>query len=240
MSDKSIIYARFSPRPRTKHTKTGIKAEEGETIDHQIEVCNRYCKMRNLSVVNIIQDEFQSARQVPLFKRKNGSKLRKLPSGVKHIVAARLDRLFRSVRDGLAMLDVWKKQKVHVHLADQGGNSLDLSTATGRLFVTMQLGFSEYEAGISSERTSAMVQHQIRNGRSTGPNLPYGKMHDPEDDSRMIDCPEELDLINEVRSVRAGGWTYQQIIEVMTREGKFMRGSKWTLNMLNKICTRDY
>lgn len=222
----AMIYARFSPRPKTK--RNGL-AEDGETIELQDESCRRYCEMREFEVSETIADTFESARKTPLFQRPGGKHLRELPPGVKHIVAAKIDRLFRNMRDGLDMLDHWDANGITVHFADQGGNSINVSTAMGRHFVRFMLSNAEFEADLTSERTSQMMQHRQSNGeRMTRPELvPYGKMVDPENPNRIVDNPEELEMMEEILELRDEGESLRGICDQMEENDRVLRNGDW-------------
>jgi DNA invertase Pin-like site-specific DNA recombinase len=223
---RAILYARFSPRPKVKKRN---RIEDGETIELQFKSCRRYCEMRQLQVVEEIADTFESARTTPLFERPGGMHLRDLPEGVTHIITSKIDRLFRNMRDGLDMLDHWDAKGITIHFADQGGNSINVSTAMGRHFVRFMLSNAEFEADLTSERTSQMMQHRQKNGeRMTHKNLvPYGKMVDPDNPDRIVTNPYELQMIDEVMLLREEGFSYRGICEQMEVNERQLRKGAW-------------
>lgn len=224
--ERAILYARFSPRPKVKKRN---RIEDGETIELQFKNCRRYCEMREIEVVEEVADTFESARTTPLFERPGGKHLRKLPEGVTHIVTSKIDRLFRNMRDGLDMLDHWDAKGITIHFADQGGNSINVSTAMGRHFVRFMLSNAEFEADLTSERTSQMMQHRQDNGeRMTHKNnVPYGKMVDPNDGDRIVDNPDEIKMIGEVLCLRKEGFSYREIGYQMEANDRQLRNGKW-------------
>ena len=244
MREKAVIYARFSPRPgRRRNPLTGLrdlelKIEDGETLECQFEVCRRYCEMRDFEIMDEIGDRFESACTTPVFQRKNGKQLEFLPLGVKHIVVAKLDRLFRNVVHGMKMLEHWRKIGVNIHLANQSGNSIDLSTAIGELFLTMLLGIGRFEARQCSERTSQMMKHRQKSGQRMTPKhlVPYGKMTDPSKPENLIDNPHELDMMVECYDMHiTQGLTFQEICNRMISQRIMFRAGKWTPGVVYKI-----
>lgn len=224
--ERALLYARFSPRPKVKKRN---RVEDGETIELQLKNCRRYCQMRDFEVAEEISDTFESARTTPLFERPGGKHLRELPENVTHIVTSKIDRLFRNMRDGLDMLDHWDAKGITIHFADQGGNSINVSTAMGRHFVRFMLSNAEFEADLTSERTSQMMQHRQKNGeRMTHKNLvPYGKMIDPNDANRIVDNPDEIRMISEVLLLRDEGFSYRAICEQMECNDRQLRKGPW-------------
>ncbi len=241
---RAILYARFSPRPgRRRNPLTGLRdlearIEDGETIQCQFDICRKYCEMRGFEIADELGDRFESARHTPMFQREHGKKLEYPPLGVQHIVVAKLDRLFRDVEDGLSTIRHWRKQGITVHLANQGGNCIDLGTAIGELFLTMMLGISKFEARQISERTSVGMLHRQKIGqRMYGRNkIAYGYMLDPSDSARIIENKEEIYLIAQITKLHLQGLRPMQISAWLQDNGFTVRGSeKWTYGRIQSI-----
>lgn len=196
--NNAIIYTRYSPRPAKDGDAERIAADEdAESIQLQVETCQRYALMKGLLVSETIKDPETSARKTPLFEREGGWRLKHLPRGT-HIVAMKLARLFRSAVDGLQTLEFFETRGIIVHFADEGGVSLSTNTAKGKLVTTMLLAVAEYEPGETAERTSKGMKHRQANGQrmTSKMTIPFGQMIDPNDDSRTIPCPAEIEAIN--------------------------------------------
>lgn len=231
---QGIIYARFSPRRagKTVQDQDGnalFKAEDGQTIECQIETCREYCRLRGIEVVDVIEDRFESARSTPLGERENGKRLLALPRSTTEIVAAKLDRLFRDSADGIVLMREWQKAQKNVHFADQGGNSINMGTPIGRMMVRTLLSMAEFEADMIADRTSTMMQHRQSMGqRMTRKDcVPYGKMVDPENAANLIDNPDEIEVINKVRELRDEGLGLRAICREMKIAGEKIRDGEW-------------
>ena len=223
----AVIYTRFSPRPKTKKSN---KLEDGETTECQLKVCRQYAQMKGFRVSAECCDEYESGRKTNLWDRPAGQNLEFFNDGnVKHIIVAKMDRLFRDTVNGLQMMDHYQQAGVSIHLANEGGNSLNLSTSLGRLFVTMRLGVAEFEARQTSERTKELMLHRQSNGErmSHKDKIPYGKMIDPNDPSRIVDCDKELEMIDRVKLLRSYGYTLRGIAAEMQAELGHLRGKPW-------------
>ncbi len=136
---------------------------------------------------------------------------------VRHVVALKLDRLFRNTIDCLTTVQAWDKAAVSVHLIDMGGASLDTSSAMGRMFLTMAAGFAEMERNLTAERTTAALPRKAEKGERTG-EVPYGKMLEA-DGVHVIDNPPEQDVIATVRGLRTAGCSIRGIAAELTRRG---------------------
>lgn len=68
------------------------------------------------------------------------------------VVVTKLDRFARSTKDALAIIDQLNKRDVALVVLNMGGDTLDTSTAIGKLMVTMLAGIAEFEADMIKER----------------------------------------------------------------------------------------
>jgi DNA invertase Pin-like site-specific DNA recombinase len=68
-----------------------------------------------------------------------------LTSGVSHVVALKLDRVFRNAADALVTVRAWTDAGIALHLVDMAGISLDTNSSMGTLFLTMLAAFGEFE-----------------------------------------------------------------------------------------------
>src|ERR1700730_1317655 len=136
---KAIAYIRASTG---SVEDTGNHRQE-TTPEDQRERIEAYCKLAGLNLVEVIVERGISGK-IRLSKRPEGSKVAALlNSGICHIVALKLDRLFRNAGDALTRIDEWEKAGVHLHLVDMGGVSLDTASSMGRMLLTMLAGFAE-------------------------------------------------------------------------------------------------
>lgn len=195
--NNAVLYCRYSPRPTKDGDAERIAAnEDAETIRLQVDVCQRYAMMKSLVVSEILKDPETSARKTPLFERECGWRLKNLPKGT-HVICSKLDRMFRSTADGLLTMEFFKSRGIVLHFADQGGCTLDLSTAEGEFLVTILLSAAALEPRRTADRTSKGMKHRQENGQrmTSAKTIPFGQMIDPKDPSRTIPCPLEQEAI---------------------------------------------
>ncbi len=81
------------------------------------------------------------------------------------LVAARLDRLGRTVLDVMGLVGSLVERQVRVRLLDVG---IETGTANGQLFLTILAGFAEFEREIIRERTRAGLEAARRSGSRLG------------------------------------------------------------------------
>ena len=225
----NVIYARFSPRPADS-------AERSESIELQLEVCQRYAAMRDIAIDAVLQDPEVSARATYLFDRPAGQELRGLPKG-SSVIAMKLDRVFRDTRDGLNVMDHWQETGVKLHLADQGGCAIDTTTATGKFLTTILLAQASFEPALISERTSKAMLRNYEKGITTQApaNISFGFKPDPNatthmasgHSTAMIEDEDEQQVVNYILELHASGTKPYTIAKTLNNSGIENRGKSW-------------
>ena len=162
---QAVAYIRVSTEEQTQH---------GVSLAAQEERLRAYCSLAHLELVELVS-ELGVSGTIPLNGRPAGALLltRLLDEGVRHVVALKLDRLFRNTEDALKQTRLWDRQGVALHLVDMGGQSLNTASAVGRMMLTMTAGFAEFERNLISERTAAALRHK-KGRRRVYNHTPYG------------------------------------------------------------------
>ena len=80
----------------------------------------------------------------------------------------RMDRLARSTRDFLEIIDRLHGKGVALRILDFGGSAIDSQSATGRMMLTMFSAFAEFERSLLLERQRAGIARAKAEGRYRG------------------------------------------------------------------------
>ena len=206
-------------------TSTDEQTREGVSIDAQADRISAYCKLHDLHLLDVIREEGVSGGKL-LASRAGGATLlgRMKADKVKHIVAVKLDRLFRDAVDALQQTKTWDKDGVALHLIDLGGQSLNTASAMGRFFLSMTAAFAELERKLISERTAAALHFKRDNGRVYS-TVPYG--FDRDGDYLVVN-EEEMLVVKQMQKWRNSGWTLRKIAARMNNLSiTTKRGSRW-------------
>jgi putative DNA-invertase from lambdoid prophage Rac len=128
---------------------TARQASEGESLEVQQRQIEGYGLMHGLTLAGVLVEEGVSG-SVPVEERPVGGPLfAKLQRG-DIVIAAKLDRLFRSALDALKVVEDLKRRGVALHLLDLGG---DISgNGLSKLFLTIAAAFAEAERDRIRER----------------------------------------------------------------------------------------
>src|SRR3954447_645098 len=101
--ERAIAYVRVSSEEQSK---------EGVSLDAQEQRVRAYATMRGLELATIYREEGVSGK-IPLRDRPEGAKLVEAitKKRAKHVIAVKLDRLFRNAGDALLQSERWDKGK---------------------------------------------------------------------------------------------------------------------------------
>lgn len=212
----AVLYIRVSTDEQARH---------GVSLDAQEARLRAYCTMKDLEIVGVIRDEGVSAFK-HLDKRPGGAHLLQLlaKGEAAHVVALKLDRIFRNAADALALTEAWNQRGVALHLVDIGGAAMDTASATGRMMLTMLAGFAEFERALISERTSTALTFKRDRREAYGPT-PYGYERDGD---TLHAHGDELATVARIQTWAAEGSSLAAIARRLNGEGvPTKRGGQW-------------
>ncbi len=221
---KAVCYLRVS---------TEEQARGGVSLQAQEERLKAYCTMAGLEIVEIIREEGVSGAK-PLASRPGGERLLKLIASkkVKHVVALKLDRLFRDAEDALHQTRAWDKAGIALHLVDMGGQTLNTATAMGRFFLNMMAAFAELERNLIAERTATALAHKKAHKKAYAPT-PFG--FERVGDTLQED-PEEQEVIAQIFAWKEAGWSLRKIAAELNKRGvPTKQGGQWYASTVKYI-----
>jgi DNA invertase Pin-like site-specific DNA recombinase len=219
-SNKAVAYVRVS---------TG---RQDLSMGMQEERIKLYCQMMGLELVDIIRERAVSAK-IKLSKRPEGGKIeRLLDNGITHIVALKLDRLFRNAVDALTHVEAWDKAGIALHLVDMGGQSLNTGSSMGKMIVTMLAGFAEFERNVISERTGSALAFKKKSGMVYN-HVPFGFVAQ---DGKLTQDAAEQATIARMTTLRGQGTSYNEIANLLNSEGVATKqGGTWRSQTVKNI-----
>lgn len=214
--EAAVCYVRVS---------TEEQVRGGVSLEAQEDRLTAYCNMVGLEVVAVIREEGVSGAK-PLASRPGGERLLQLLAEKKaaHVVALKLDRLFRDAEDALRQTKAWDRSGVALHLVDMGGQTLNTATAMGRFFLNMMAAFAELERNLIAERTATALAHKKAHRRAYAPT-PYGFERVGDE---LLDNPRERAVIAQIFAWERAGWSLRRIAAELNRRGvPTKQGGKW-------------
>src|SRR4029077_18727671 len=137
---------------------------------------------------------------VPFAERPDGGKLWADLRKGDTLVAAKLDRMFRSARDCLARVEAFKARGVSLFLLDLNGGADDVSgNGIARLFLTIVSAFGEFGRGRIGGRTRATKRAQKARGEYLGGKAPFGFTYDA--DRKLVPVAEQQKALRRIRTL---------------------------------------
>ena len=204
-------------KPKCTKAVAYVRVSTGKqdlSLEAQEERIRAYCVAHGLELVEVIRERAISGK-LKLAKRPEGARIAKLTAeGVCHIVALKLDRLFRNAVDALSHVEEWEQAGIALHLVDMGGQSVNTGSSMGKMLITMLAGFAEFERNMIAERTTAALRHKKAHGEVYN-HLPYGYI--AEDGALLPDASEQA-VIARMTALRAGGVSYNEIANTLNAE----------------------
>ena len=210
------------------------QSDEGESLELQQRQLEGYAHMHGLKIAEVVVEKGVSG-SVPVQERlKGGPLFAKLEKG-DVLIAAKLDRLFRSALDALKTVETLRERGVHLHLLDLGGDIA--GNGLSKLFLTIAAAFAEAERDRIRERIGQSKADQKARGRYLGGKIPFGWRRDGPDGDVMVPVEDEQEAIREmirlrvkerqplrvvVEAMAARGFTisHQSVVNIVKRQGE--------------------
>jgi len=212
----AAIYCRVS---------TEDQVREGYSLGEQLLKLQDLCKFRDYNVYGVYEDAGISAKDTnrPKFKEMM-EEVRK--QNINVIVAYKLDRLTRSVRDLENLIVELEKCNCSLECAM---DDINTSTANGKFFVRMLTVLSQLEIERVSERTKFGLVGAIKDGHIPVPKT-LGFMRDKK---KLVINPAESEIVGRIFDLYLKGKSYQAIANIFNEEN--VLNKKWYDSTILKI-----
>ena len=207
---------------------TEDQAREGFSLGEQKEKLLQLCNFKGYEVFKVYEDAGISAKDMehrPAFQEM----LKDMKAGkINYIVAYKLDRVTRSVRDLEELISELERYNCYL-VCDR--DDVNTSTANGRFFVRMLTVLSQLEIEIVSERTKFGLNGAIKSGHLPGV-LPLGYKKDG--NKKTIIDETTRPVIERIFKMYLEGKSFQQISNIFNEE-KILSPKPWKDTTIQKI-----
>jgi site-specific DNA recombinase len=226
MTDTIQVSKRKRTKSETKPLTVGYvrvsteeQARDGVSLAAQSQRIEAFAVATGRELSEIVMDEGLSAKTLAR------PELQRILEGVRTgrigtVIVLKLDRLTRSIRDLGDLLETFRKAGADLVSVSE---SLDTSTAAGRMVVNLLGVFAEFEREQVGERTTFAISYKRRMGAVYGPT-PFGWIRDGD---RLVRDEREQSALRTAMEMHEDGQTLRSIGAWLTRSG-FMpkRGGK--------------
>jgi DNA invertase Pin-like site-specific DNA recombinase len=168
-----------------------------------------FCVASGRPEPEVVTDEGQSAKSL-----KRGG-LQTILAAIRRrevacLVVLKLDRLTRSVRDLGDLLETFERHGCALVAVEE---SLDTSTASGRLMLNIMGSVSQWEREAISERTAAAFAYKRENRQVYCKSAPFGFRREGRN---LVEVPHELQAIQLMQRLVQNGYSLRQIARELT------------------------
>jgi DNA invertase Pin-like site-specific DNA recombinase len=189
------------------------QAEEGESLETQERVIAGHAQMHGLAVNKVFVERGVSGYG-PLGERPEGAALLAVLRPGDVVITPKLDRMFRSALDALAVLGELKARGVSLHMIDLGGDTT--GNGVSKLVFTILSAVAEAERDRTRERVAEVKADQRRRGRFLGGSVPFGWRREGD---HLVPVPAQQAAIEWMRAMRAEGLSLRAIRDRLAAEG---------------------
>jgi DNA invertase Pin-like site-specific DNA recombinase len=205
---------------------TAAQASDGESLDVQRRQLEGWAHMQGQRLDGVFVERGVSG-SVPVAERPEGGRLWAQLRKGDTLVAAKLDRLFRSALDALQAVEDLKGRGVSLVLLDLGGDIA--GNGLSKLFLTIAAAFAEAERDRIRERITTVKRDQRDRGRYLGGKVPYGFRVGQ--DGALEPVPEQQAAIRRARELRGTGAALRAIQTALEEE----QGARVSLDALSRL-----
>jgi DNA invertase Pin-like site-specific DNA recombinase len=193
------------------------QAESGQSLAVQEQQLRGWAMQHNRSLDQVVVEPGVSAG-IPFGERPEGSKLWASVQRGDTVVAAKLDRMFRSAADCLHVVESFKRAEVSLYLLDLNGGADDVSgNGIARLFLTIVSAFAEFERDRIGERIRATKKAQRARGEYLGGKPPFGFSYDA--GHKLIPVPAQQAALLRIHKLHAEGLSPYRISNDLKENG---------------------
>jgi site-specific DNA recombinase len=221
---------------------TEEQAKEGVSLASQRERLAAYALAHGAELVGIEADEGISGGKAPSKRPGISAAMGRLKSGeADGLIVVKLDRLTRSTRDCLALVDQMRDSGWHLVSVNE---HLDTESAAGRLVLTVLAALSEMEREQIAERVTEAMGHIAREGRGRSHRLPFGLCTaDGEatltegDTRKLCEQPEEQKQLRTLKRGRKQGMGARKLAALLNHKhkGNPRTGKLWTPSAIQSM-----
>jgi putative DNA-invertase from lambdoid prophage Rac len=199
---------------------TDRQADSGISLDEQERKIEARCVKQDWHLEHFYVDAGVSG-STPLGKRPEGARLLAALRPGDIVIAAKMDRCFRSAFDALATIEGFKRRKISLWLLDLGG---DVSgNRISELIMTVLAAVAQFERSLISERIKDAKRNLRRSNKHQGGKRPFGWQFGQANGHgrarELISDEAEQAAIADIVAMRGVGTTLMEIRNAMRERG---------------------
>ena len=209
---------------------TERQADEGVSLEEQIRRIEGRALEQGWQIAEVFIERGISG-SVPLGDRPEGARLMATLQPGDVVIAAKLDRMFRSAWNALNVIREFQRRQISLWLLDLGGDVSGYGIA--KLVLTILAAIAEFERERIGERIRDAKRHQRRSGQYLGGDRPFG--WEIGEDGVLVEKEDEQRALAEMQALRSQGRSYRAISEHMRTEFGISLSHQGVKRALNRL-----
>ena len=197
-----------------------MQRDSGISLDEQRRKIEARCIENGWHLEHVYIDAGVSGG-TPLGKRPEGAKLLGVVQPGDVVIAAKMDRMFRSAFDALQTIESFRRRKISLWLLDLGNDCTGNGIA--HLITTILGAVAEFERSLISERIKDAKRDLRRSGKHQGDNRPFGwrfgRANGHGKARALIPEPAEQTAITDMIAMRQNGTSLMAIRAAIRAQG---------------------
>jgi len=215
---------------------TDEQAKEGYSIRAQEEKLRAYATAKEWQVYNVYSDEGISGKDIdgrPAVKQL----LNDVAAGtVKNVLVYKIDRLTRSTKNLIELVDLFNQHRCAFNSLIE---SIDTTTATGRMFLKIVGIFAEFERENLAERVRLGLERKVKEGYSISNfSTSYGYKREKVDKIQVVD-DDEAEIVRRIFNMCLNdGLSFNMIAKTLNTEKITTKlGKRWHDTIIKDVLT---
>ena len=169
----------------------------------------RVLQSKSIGWGQFFYDTAVSAGRTPFAERPQGRLLFHSAKPGDHVVMTRLDRCFRSVLDGVSVMEQLERRGVFFHSLDY---NIDTSTPVGRYVRNILLAGAELERDLARERANEVYAYRMKNSLPYNAHPPMGwRISRRNRHKEFRACVTERKFIDKLQAGRLAGASLDEL-----------------------------
>jgi DNA invertase Pin-like site-specific DNA recombinase len=217
---------------------TGQAGEDRSSLADQERMCRGAAMMQGEEAPLDWCDPGVSG-SVPLAERPQGGQMLAAMRPGDTVIAAKMDRMFRSASDALTTAESFLASGIGLILLDCGADPV--TKGASKLFFTVLAAVAEFEKGRLLERMADGQKGKRHRGGHVGGDAPYGfRIEGRGRDAVLLADDTEQEAISRARRLREGGASLREIGRQLASEGHLTRAGKpWEAMQVSRLLKGD-
>lgn len=193
---------------------TQMQADGGESLTTQERQVRAYAELHGMRLNGVFVEKGVSG-SLPLNDRPEGARLLAGMRPGDAIITPKLDRMFRSALDALAVMGGMRERGIALHMIDLGGDVTGNGVA--KLVFTVLAAVAEAERDRIRERITDVKRDQKARGRYLGGSTPFG--YRIGEDGALVPDEAQQAAIREAVELKVQGVSIRGIADLLKRKG---------------------